>query len=89
MSPILRDPITSEHEVTEEYRLGLRDFIEMRDLDTLILAVPYKPFLENQTEFIFDNSKKYAILIDVKSASTPASTNIGAFRRRSFCRTAN
>lgn len=71
IEPLLHDPMANETEVFEEYQLSLVDFREMRDLDALIVAVPHKPFLENQNEFVRDTIKKDGILIDVKSAIDP------------------
>jgi UDP-N-acetyl-D-galactosamine dehydrogenase len=69
---IVHDPLGDAHEAFEEYKIQLAPIERFTGLDVLILAVAHKEYLSKPQELLA-RVKPSGILIDVKSALSPAS----------------
>lgn len=64
---LIHDPLADSHQVEHEYQLQLSALEEMRDLDTLILAVPHHEYICLRLENLVHCLKtKNKMIIDVK-----------------------
>lgn len=68
IEPIVYDPVAEAEEVYNEFNIRLADETELENLDSIVLAVPHKEFLESFTldklDTLYRNEKK--VLIDIK-----------------------
>jgi UDP-N-acetyl-D-galactosamine dehydrogenase len=69
---LVHDPLGDPHEAFEEYKIQLAPLERFTGLDALILAVAHKEYLHKPHELL-NRVKPGGILIDVKSALSPAS----------------
>jgi len=76
IEPIIHDPQGDPHEAFEEYKIQLSKLDDFANLDILILAVAHHEYLANPKD-LFARVKPNGIVIDVKSALSPASVPSG------------
>jgi UDP-N-acetyl-D-glucosamine/UDP-N-acetyl-D-galactosamine dehydrogenase len=76
VEPIVHDPLGDPHEAFEEYKIKLTPLDKFTDLDALILAVAHKEYLAKPGEVV-NRLRPHGILIDVKSAISPAAVPAG------------
>jgi UDP-N-acetyl-D-galactosamine dehydrogenase len=69
--PLVHDPLASAREATHEYGVKLTPLEEMQELDSLILAVSHKWYLERGPGYLFDMVRPGGVVADVKSALEP------------------
>jgi UDP-N-acetyl-D-galactosamine dehydrogenase len=69
---IVHDPLGDAHEAFEEYKIKLAPLDQFANLDVMILAVAHKEYLSKPQDLL-NRVKPGGILIDVKSALSPAS----------------
>jgi UDP-N-acetyl-D-galactosamine dehydrogenase len=69
---LVHDPFASPAEAQHEYGVELRPLEELVDLDALVLAVAHAPYQEAGTEDLVGRLRPGGVLVDVKSAVSPA-----------------
>jgi UDP-N-acetyl-D-galactosamine dehydrogenase len=72
ISPLVHDPLGDPAQALHEYGIEIQPLDTLAALDALILAVPHGAYLAGGLAPIFARIKPGGILIDVKSAITPA-----------------
>jgi UDP-N-acetyl-D-glucosamine/UDP-N-acetyl-D-galactosamine dehydrogenase len=68
---IVHDPLASNSEAINEYKIALSDWNEFHDLDVIVLAVSHQYYLDLDLEDISSRLTKNGIFIDVKSVYSP------------------
>ncbi|MCC6337622.1 MAG: nucleotide sugar dehydrogenase [Myxococcales bacterium] len=74
---MLHDPYADPEDTRHEYGLSLTKLEELVNLDALILAVSHKQFVGNPVSWFVDRVRPGGVLVDVKSALTPAEVPAG------------
>ncbi len=78
IAPLVHDPIADAGEVRHEYDLGLTAWEDLRDLDGVILAVGHRDYLAMGAQALLGALRAGGVVVDVKSALTPAEVPAGA-----------
>jgi UDP-N-acetyl-D-galactosamine dehydrogenase len=73
---IVHDPLGDADEAFEEYKIRITPLEQFQNLDALILAVSHREYLAKPQE-LMNRIKPGGILIDVKSAISPAAVPAG------------
>jgi UDP-N-acetyl-D-galactosamine dehydrogenase len=76
ITPVVCDPHADAKEALHEYSMTLIDSAQLRNLDALVLAVPHREYLADEKK-LFAMLKPDGVLIDVRSALTPAKVPAG------------
>lgn len=72
IEPMVHDPVASPAEAMEEYAVKLAPLEELTQLDALVVAVRHKKYLEMGQPRLLAMIRDGGVLIDVKSALSPA-----------------
>jgi UDP-N-acetyl-D-galactosamine dehydrogenase len=70
--PLVHDPMASAREAMHEYGIKLTPLEEMLELDSLILAVSHKWYLDRGGAQLFDMVRTGGVIADVKSVLDPS-----------------
>ncbi|MDC0253286.1 nucleotide sugar dehydrogenase [Bacteriovoracales bacterium] len=68
---IIHDPLANQTEVLKKYGIKLSPWQDIKKVDALVLAVPHKQYKELDNLAFDQLCNNKAVLIDVKSMSTP------------------
>jgi UDP-N-acetyl-D-galactosamine dehydrogenase len=71
IAPLVHDPIANPEEVSRQYGITLAPWEELFALDTIILAVAHRQYLELSPNQLIRCMNPEAIFMDVKSAFEP------------------
>jgi len=77
VEPMVHDPLASPADAAHEYGLQLTDLRELQGLDALILAVNHAAYLEMGEAQLVGLVKDGGVLVDIKSALSPACVSRG------------
>ena len=72
IEPMVHDPVASAAEAMHEYAVKLAPLEELTQLDALVVAVRHKKYLEMGQPRLLSMIRDGGVLIDVKSALSPA-----------------